>query len=53
MPDEERAVVARYEAMSKEEIVIELRNAGIDPQPTIDAVRELVRRKLAEVQGEA
>jgi predicted HTH domain antitoxin len=41
------AEIARYEAMSTEEIEAELREHGIDPQRTVDAVRELVRRKLA------
>ena len=39
--------------MSSEEIDAELKAAGIDPQPTIDAVQALVRRKLAEWKREA
>lgn len=40
--------IARYQAMSAEEVDHELRKAGIDPAPTIEAVTKLLRAKLAE-----
>jgi hypothetical protein len=39
-------VVAKYRSMSRDAVNAELRNAGIDPQPTIDAVKQLIREKL-------
>lgn len=39
---------SRYESMRIEEVNEELRNFGIDPRPTIDAVKELVRQNLAD-----
>jgi hypothetical protein len=38
--------IERYATMPEEEVDRELREAGIDPQPTIDAVRALVEKTL-------
>ena len=46
--DELDPVIARYESMSAEEVADELRQFGISPQPTIDAVTALGEAKLAE-----
>ena len=41
-----------YESMDEAEINEELRKAGIDPRPTIDAVKQLVRQKLIQSRRE-
>jgi hypothetical protein len=42
------AEIRRYETMPIEEVNAELARLGIDPQPTIDAVKKLVEAKLKE-----
>lgn len=51
--DDERAAIARYESMSREEIDAELERCGIDPAPTVAAVNALVAAKLAELKAAA
>ena len=43
------AIIRRYEKMAVEEIDAELREAGVDPRPTIDTVNDLVDDKLEEL----
>lgn len=41
------AAIARYQKMSAKQVDIELRDAGIDPRPTIEAVKKLIHRAEA------
>jgi len=38
--------IAYYASLSAEQVDIELKNAGIDPAPTIEAIEKLMREKL-------
>lgn len=42
------AIIKHYEDMSAADIEAELRGAGVDPRPTIDAVTKLVNERLEE-----
>ena len=46
LPDDDADAIALYESMSSEELDAELAMAGIDPEPTIKAVKKLIREKL-------
>ena len=41
-------VIRRYETMPIEQVNAELAERGIDPQPTIDAVKKIVNEKLKQ-----
>lgn len=42
----EDPAIALYESMPNEEVEKELQRAGINPQPTVEAVKNLIREKL-------
>lgn len=46
---DDAAAIKHYERMKAEEIDAELRHFGIDPRPTIEAVKKLVHDKLEEL----
>lgn len=50
---EAEVAIARFEAMSREEVADELRRNGIDAAATVRAVRALIQQKLAETRPAA
>ena len=50
--DELDAEISRFDTMTEAEVDAELARLGIDPQPTIEHVKALIRQRLAAWRAE-